>query len=402
MIQVMALRTMSTLQTSMRSITGLCKQNIRQGFLRPGCATIFPRNCTGKYQSHIGQLPSRVTSCRKKQVPDFQGIAYKNTQPLMSFSRNFQTSKSHQLRYIPERRSHTTSKSGIIGGSEGKGGDFRDTLDALVAESIKEEDLGPMNSDEMDDEDEIFISQSGKMLLFPWRLVNTSREGCSDEEREVIRKDKTKVPSVTAILQKTMSPDSAAALLRWERFMIKKMGLPAFQKLKKEMFSEGHQLHANIGHILLNKPEEVVIEKGIEGFWKSIKERLPELASDSPIIECHTRHPYLGYHGYADCVTEYRGKPCLVEFKTSRKPKKSLSKCFDNPMQVAAYLGALNFDPKYQFQINQALLVITYKDGSPADLHVMTPELCDLYWNKWLKRLQEYREMEGRKTAEQL
>lgn len=188
MIQVMALCTMSTLQTSMRSITGLCKQNTRHGFLRPGFATIFPRHCTGSYQSHIGQLPSRVTSCRKKKEPGFQGIAYTNTQPLVSFSRNFQTSKSHQLHYIPERRTHTTSKSGIIGGSEEKGGDFRDTLDALVAESIKEEDLGPMNSDEMDDEDEIFISQSGKMLLFPWRLVNTSREGCSDEEREVIRK----------------------------------------------------------------------------------------------------------------------------------------------------------------------------------------------------------------------
>ncbi|XP_054758859.2 mitochondrial genome maintenance exonuclease 1-like [Lytechinus pictus] len=393
---------MPILPTSVKYLPRLCKENAPRHFPWPRLSRIILRNFASNFwhRSHHEHVFScdQITLCRNpgRINSTSEGISYSNTPRCVSFTRNIQTCKRHHFRFIPECR--TSSRDKIIRESKEKG-DFRDNLDALVAESIKEEDMGPKNNDEVDDEDEIFISHSGKMLMFPWRLVNTSREGWSDGERKDRREDKTKYPSVTGILQKTMSPDSAVALLRWERFMIKKMGLPAFLKYKKEMFSEGHQLHANIGHVILNNPEKVAIDKNIEGFWNSIKERLPELVSDSPIIECHTKHPYLGYHGYADCITEYRGKPCLVEFKTSRKPKKSLAKCFDSPVQVAAYLGAFNFDSHHQFQINQALLVITYKDGSPADLHVMTSDLCDLYWKKWLRRLQEYREIESRQTA---
>ena len=53
----------------------------------------------------------------------------------------------------------------------------------------------------------------------------------------------------------------------------------------------------------------------------------------------------------------------------------------------------------HSLQVDQALLVIAYKDGSPASLHLMGSKLCEVYWGKWLGRLQEYREMEERYNA---
>lgn len=43
-------------------------------------------------------------------------------------------------------------------------------------------------------------------------------------------------------------------------------------------------------------------------------------------------------------------------------------------------------------QIDCGLLVVAYKDGSPAHPHYMDSELCSEYWNKWLLRLEEYKE----------
>lgn len=43
----------------------------------------------------------------------------------------------------------------------------------------------------------------------------------------------------------------------------------------------------------------------------------------------------------------YRDTPVLVEWKTSTQPKPSLQRCYDGPLQLAAYLGAMHCDPNY-------------------------------------------------------
>lgn len=41
-------------------------------------------------------------------------------------------------------------------------------------------------------------------------------------------------------------------------------------------------------------------------------------------------------------------------------------------------------------QVEQALLVMAYNDGSKADLFHMNEERCDFYWKLWLERLNTY------------
>lgn len=143
-------------------------------------------------------------------------------------------------------------------------------------------------------------------------------------------------------------------------------------------------------------------------------------------------------------VSIHRGVLCVIDWKTSEKPKPLLSNTYDNPIQIAAYAGALNNDPKYKYQVRcvvimisgfsycptaffchcffqfkiflilsfviflaiyltiqytllplqveNGLIVVVYKDGSPAHAHCLNSDLMSDYWKRWLVRLEEFNE----------
>lgn len=48
----------------------------------------------------------------------------------------------------------------------------------------------------------------------------------------------------------------------------------------------------------------------------------------------------------------YRDTPVVIEWKKSSRDKSSLQATYDAPIQLAAYMGAVNNDISYDFKVN--------------------------------------------------
>uniref|UniRef100_A0A8C4UKQ1 Mitochondrial genome maintenance exonuclease 1 n=1 Tax=Falco tinnunculus TaxID=100819 RepID=A0A8C4UKQ1_FALTI len=203
---------------------------------------------------------------------------------------------------------------------------------------------------------------------------------------------KTKMPSVTHILQQTISPQQAFYLERWKQKMILELGKDGFAEYTKNLFLQGELFHAALESMLLSEEMGTKEERedvDISGYLSSVQHVLKDI-SEVKALESAVQHETLRYLGLVDCVAKYRGQLCVIDWKTSEKSKPSLKNTFDNPLQVAAYIGAINHDANYDFQVSCGLIVVAYKNGFPAHPHFMDPDLCSQYWNKWLLRLEEY------------
>uniref|UniRef100_A0A8C5MDH7 Mitochondrial genome maintenance exonuclease 1 n=1 Tax=Leptobrachium leishanense TaxID=445787 RepID=A0A8C5MDH7_9ANUR len=202
------------------------------------------------------------------------------------------------------------------------------------------------------------------------------------------------IPSVTRILQQTMPMEQAFYLERWKQRMIMELGEEGFIEYTAAIFSQGKSFHTQLEELLLAKEgfgkKQVELEDA-SGYLASVQHVLLDVGGVKS-LESAVCHPDLRYLGLLDCVAEYRKKLCVIDWKTSEKPKPHLRNTFDNPLQVAAYIGGVNHDKNYNFQVDCGLIVVAYKDGSPAHAHFMDPNLCLYYWDKWLLRLEEYTE----------
>lgn len=86
----------------------------------------------------------------------------------------------------------------------------------------------------------------------------------------------------------------------------------------------------------------------------------------------------------------FRKELCAFEWKTSEKCKSKLAFTYDAPVQLCAYLGALNIDPRYDLTVKNGRVVVAYKNGDTANIFHLTETDLRKYWLIWLKRLQEY------------
>ncbi|NXR83989.1 MGME1 exonuclease, partial [Pycnonotus jocosus] len=201
-----------------------------------------------------------------------------------------------------------------------------------------------------------------------------------------------KMPSVTRILQQTLSPQQIFYLERWKQKMIEELGKEGFEEYTKNLFLQGELFHSALESIFLAEERAARDQREddvVAGYLSSVEHVLEDI-SEVKALESGVHHETLQYLGLVDCVAKYRGQLCVIDWKTSEKPKPFLQNTYDNPLQVAAYIGAINHDANYDFQVRCGLIVVAYKNGSPAHPHFMDPDLCSQYWNKWLLRLEEY------------
>uniref|UniRef100_A0A0C9QIB2 Mitochondrial genome maintenance exonuclease 1 n=1 Tax=Fopius arisanus TaxID=64838 RepID=A0A0C9QIB2_9HYME len=200
------------------------------------------------------------------------------------------------------------------------------------------------------------------------------------------------LPGVTRILNATMSEEAKLILAKWKKKKIKELGEEGFDEYCKSLLEDSKIMHLLIEKSL-RREELPEVPQHLKPSFNSVKLVLKDL-SHIRMLESHVVHPTLGYRGFIDCVASYRGNLCIIDWKKSEKIK-TLSTTYDSPLQVSAYIGALNADPNYPFQVKSGLVVIAYTRGQPPSVFEFTAAKLEFYWREWLKRLEKYKSMQN-------
>ncbi|ESO86143.1 hypothetical protein LOTGIDRAFT_129578, partial [Lottia gigantea] len=199
-------------------------------------------------------------------------------------------------------------------------------------------------------------------------------------------------PTVRQVISRADSNNNI--LIRWRKNQIKELGEEGFHNSIKGKLIAILDFHNTICRYMRGE-KNIEIAEDIQGLWNSIKHVLESFEEDDiKCLEGSVEHPLLHYVGGYDCIAVYRKTLCIIEWKSSKKPKPFLSTTRNYPVQAAAYIGAVNasFDTELKKlgPVTNAMVVVAYPFGQPAHAHYLTDKMVDLYWNRWLQMLYTY------------
>lgn len=197
-----------------------------------------------------------------------------------------------------------------------------------------------------------------------------------------------RLPSVSTILNATRSPEQRQALTNWQQ----QIGAAEASRITTAASRRGTGTHKHLERYL--RGEAIDCPEAIQPYWESMKSVLRSLAAVR-LIEGTVFHQELGYAGKVDCVASYDGIPCLCEWKTADRPKHSIDRLNDYPLQVVAYWGAVNHSYQaYDVNLSHALLAIAIPD-LPAEVFWFDQAAIDHYWQQWEARVQQFWRRQG-------
>ncbi|MEH2289109.1 PD-(D/E)XK nuclease family protein [Nostoc sp.] len=192
-----------------------------------------------------------------------------------------------------------------------------------------------------------------------------------------------RLPSVTTILNITKPQADRDRLLNWKA----RVGTEEATRISTNASRRGTQTHKQIERYLLG--QNPVCPEASRPYWESIKPVLEEIDTVR-LVEGSVFHYDLSYSGKVDCIASYQGIPCICEWKTADKPKGSIEHLYEYPLQLTAYIGAINNYYQHDgIQLNHALLVVAIPE-MPAEVFWFEPAAIKDYWQQWEKRVAEY------------
>ena len=216
-----------------------------------------------------------------------------------------------------------------------------------------------------------------------------------DGKRHYCLPNGDRVPSVTTILDRTKPQEKIDALNNWR----KRVGETQAQQITTEAANRGTRMHSYLESYVLSsdmKPlpanpyahpswfmaAEVILKglTNVDEFW----------GSEVPVY-------YSGlYAGTTDCIGVWKGRPAIIDFKQTNKPKKR-EWIEDYFIQLAAYAQAHNVT--HGTDINTGVIMMAAQPQTLVDGSYSTPEYLEFviegdefaYWtNEWTKRVELY------------
>lgn len=189
------------------------------------------------------------------------------------------------------------------------------------------------------------------------------------------------VPSVTTILDKTKPREKREALQRWK----KRVGEAEAQRITTEAADNGTRMHAILESWTKNEEytgtTTILSQKMADVIISKVKDDIDEVWG-SEVNLCAANL----YAGTTDLVGVYKGKPTIMDFKQTNKPKKR-EWIDDYFLQGAAY--ALAHNEMFETDIQNIAIFMCSRDCEWQLFEVDIQEFPD--WSyKWAKRLEEF------------
>lgn len=187
-------------------------------------------------------------------------------------------------------------------------------------------------------------------------------------------------PSITTILGQTMPEEKAESLKKWQ----KALGDLA-TKQTKDAADRGTAVHTLIERYLkkeaLVRPNEIV-ENSNMMLFNALKLKLDKI-EEVWGLEVPLYSETLEVAGRCDCIGVFKGKPCIIDFKTSTRLKDN-SKIEDYRLQLTAY--AIMHNEMFGTSITDGVILMTSAAGFPQEFNV---NLLD-YIEPLCVRIQEF------------
>jgi genome maintenance exonuclease 1 len=223
------------------------------------------------------------------------------------------------------------------------------------------------------------------MLLQKYNYTSINRTTI-DGKRHYCLPDGGAVPSVTTILDRTKSEESKQALNNWK----KRVGTAQAQAITTEAASRGTRMH---------KWLETYVKDGDMGLPGSnpfsqqshamaniiVFEGLANNVSEFWGVEVPVYYSGL-YAGTTDCIGIWKGKPAILDFKQTNKPKKR-EWIDDYFIQLAAY--ALAHNNTHGTDIKTGVILMCSANNEYQEFVIEEDEF-EMWTQEWLKRVELY------------
>jgi len=171
--------------------------------------------------------------------------------------------------------------------------------------------------------------------------------------------DGNRYPSVTTILSEL----SKAGIAAWR----KRVGAEEANRISTQAGSRGTKVHQICEDYLNNKPDYLDGQMPANVFtFKQIQPILDQYVDNIQYLEAPLYSDFLKTAGRVDCIAEFDGKLSIIDFKTSRKPKKKewISNYF---MQASCY--AVMYEERTEIPVSRTVVIIAV-DGSEPQVFV--------------------------------
>ena len=200
------------------------------------------------------------------------------------------------------------------------------------------------------------------------------------------------LPSVTNVLQFTQSKDKQQGLDKWRE----RVGFHEAMEIVQQAAKRGTEMHKVLekyanGEGYLNLSDEGGIARMMA---HEIINNLGPLKVVYGTEVCLTGKNR--WAGSTDLIGEYDGKPTIIDYKQSNKPKRE-EWIEDYYYQIAAY--SLAHEEHYG-PIDQGLIAICTVGGQYQEFKMDAVKL-DEYENKWLERLERYEKQKEERQAKE-